>query len=160
MKSGSVFRCAIAIAVLVVASLGLSSVAGQAAKHDGVKYENVYWLDLGGSSSRAPKRVFFTANSGGFVSGMKWKRWGKKKTVGRGTFGTTAPCNGRPCPKGPARLALRKPVRCTPTFGDKEGKRIRVYRRATLYYPNWNGKRLVANISDRAGWGVCRQSFR
>lgn len=77
-----------------------------------------------------------------------------------GTFGTTAPCNGRPCPKGPARLVLRKPVRLTPAFGDKQGKRILVYRRSTLCHPNWNGRRLVANISDRTGWGACRRSCR
>jgi len=160
MNSRSVLGSAMAIAALMVVSLGLSAVAGQASSHGGVKYKNVHWLDLNGSSSQAPKRVFFTANSGGFVKKIKWKRWGRNRTVGRGTFGTTAPCNGRPCPKGPARLVLRKPVRCTPAFGNKQGKKIRVYRRGTLYYPKWNGKRLVANISDRTGWGACRQSSR
>jgi len=160
MKSRTVFSSAVAIAFLLIASLGLSPATGHDASLSGKKYKNVYWLDLSGSSSRAPGRVFFTANSGGFVKNLNWKRWGTRKTVGRGTFGTTAPCNGRPCPRGPARLVLRKPVRCTPAFGDKQGKRIRVYRRGTLYYPKWNGKRLVANISDRTGWGACEQSFR
>jgi hypothetical protein len=160
MKSRTVFSSAAAIAILLIASFGISSATGQQASQSGTKYKNVYWLSLSGTSSVAPDYVFFTANSGGFVKNVRWKHWGTKKTVGRGTFGTTAPCNGRPCPKGPARLVLRKPVKCTPAFGDKQGKRIRVYRRGTLYYPNWNGKRLVANISDRTGWGACRQSYR
>ncbi len=155
MKYRSVSRSILAAAVVLVASLGLSVAASPAAKQ-----KDVYWLSLSGGSSIAPDYVFFTANSGGFVKNLKWKHWGARKTVGRGTFGTTAPCNGRPCPKGPARLVLRKPVRCTPATGDKQGKRILVYRKGFLHYPKWNGKRLVANVSDRTGWGVCRQSFR
>ena len=155
MKSSSVFRAAVATGVVLIASLSLSVAVSPASNQ-----KDVYWISLGGTSAKAPGYVYFTANSGGFVKNLKWKRWGSRKTVGRGKFGTTAPCNGRPCPKGPARLVLRKPVKCTPYFGDRMGKKILVYRRATLYYPNWNGKRLVANVSDRAGWAVCRQSLR
>lgn len=151
----SLFRSLLVVAIVVASSFSLSVSASPAAKQ-----KDVYWLNLSGSSSIAPDYVFFTANSGGFVENLKWKRWGAKTTVGRGTFGTTAPCNGRPCPAGPARLVLRKPVLCTPAFGDKQGKRILVYRFGTLYYPNWDGRRLKANISDRTGWGACRQSYR
>jgi len=151
----SVSRRLILVAIALLAGLSLGAPASQAKKP-----ANVYWLNLSGSSSVAPDYVFFTANSGGFVEKLRWKHWGARKTVGRGTFGTTAPCNGRPCPAGPARLVLRKPVLCTPAFGNKQGKKIRVYRFGTLYYPNWDGRRLKANISDRTGWGACRQALR
>lgn len=153
MRSKTVLRSLFLAAVTVCCALSFSVPATQAAK-----YKNVHWLSLSGTSSKAPGYVFFTANAGGYVSNLKWKRWGAEQTVGRGNFGTTAPCNGRPCPAGPARLVLRKPVLCTPAFGDKQGKKIRVYRFGTLYYPNWDGRRLKAGIST--GWGACRQALR
>ena len=119
----------------------------------------VYWIDLGGHASQHPDYVFFTASSGGYMEDVAWAGWGSKRTVGRGTFGTTAPCNpGQPCPAGPAKIVMRKPVTCTPEFGSQEGKKVRVYRHATLWYPDGEGGTIRANITDRAGWASCEES--
>jgi len=124
------------------------------------KHKRVFWIDLAGAASQHPRYVYFTANSGGYVKNVTWTKWGKKRTVGKGTFGTTAPCGGEmpPCPDGPAKMVLRKPVRCTPEFGEKKGKTVRVYRHARITYPDGEGGTLRANISDRAGWATCKQS--
>lgn len=53
---------------------------------------------------------------------------------------------------------MRKPVTCTPEFGSKKGKKVRVYRHATLWYPDGEGNTIRANITDRAGWQTCKQA--
>jgi len=148
------FRAVAAAVTVMVAALALTAAPGSA-----TKFKNVYWLDVSGTSSMSPHRVFFQANAGPYVKKMNWKGWGSRKAVGRGAYRTSAPCNGEPCPKGPARLVLRKPVRCTPAFGNKEGKSIRVYRRGTLYYPDSDGSRKVANVDGIAGWGACDEAY-
>ncbi|MGA7397004.1 MAG: hypothetical protein WBW62_06095 [Solirubrobacterales bacterium] len=148
------FRGIAGLATVLIATLALAAAPGQASKQG-----KVFWLDLSGGSSVAPHRVFFTANAGGYMKKINWKRWGRNETVGRGTFGTTAPCNGQPCPKGPARMVLRKPVTCHPAIGTKQGEEIRVYRRGMLYYPDSDGSRLKADISDRTGWGLCKEAY-
>lgn len=153
----------LALAAALVPGVGAG--ASVPASADGAK--PVYWIDLGGTASRHPDYVFFTANSGGFMKDVRWTDWGAHKTVARGTFGTTAPCDsdgdgpdtgGGPCPDGPAKMVLRKPVRCTPEFGTKEGRTVRVYRYATLWYPDGEGGTIRANVADRAGWASCRES--
>ena len=161
MKARFNIRTVAALAVTLVAAFSLSTATSPAAHHkaDGP----VYWLDLSGTSSIAPHRVFFTANAGGYLKKINWKNWGSKKTVGRGIFGSTGTCGPNFCSRtGPGRLVLRKPVKCHPAFGNKQGKTIRVYRHGTLYYPDLNnkGKRLVTNVSDRTGWGACKESYR
>ena len=121
------------------------------------KTEKVFWIDLGGTASQHPDRVFFTANSGGYLEDISWDGWAGETAVGTGTFGTTAPCNG-PCPDGPGTLTLRKPVKCTPEFGSKKGKKIRVYKRGELVYPDGEGGTITADVSDRTGYLVCKQS--
>ena len=119
----------------------------------------VYWIDLGGTASQHPDFVFFTADAGGYMEDVTWRHWGRYRTVGHGTFGTSAPCNpGQPCPSGPATIVMRKPVRCTPEFGSKKGKKVRVYRHARLTYPDGEGGTLHADITDRAGWASCREA--
>ncbi len=140
--------------VLVFTVAVLASSAG--ASHH--KHQKVYWIDLAGQASQHPERVYFTANSGGYMKDVNWRHWGKHKTIGRGTFGTTAPCNGSPCPAGPAKITMRKPVKCTPEFGNKKGKTVRVYRHAKLEYPDGQGNTETANITDRAGWASCKQA--
>ena len=156
---------ALVAAAVLVPSAGASTDAGTAASIATDK--PVYWIDLGGHASRHPDYVFFTANGGPYVKHLTWSHWGDRKTIGRGTFGTTAPCDpngsgpeggGPPCPDGPAKIVMRKPVRCTPEFGSKEGKKVRVYRHATIWYPDGEGNTVRANISDRTGWAVCKQS--
>ncbi|MGB0120723.1 MAG: hypothetical protein WBP55_07210 [Solirubrobacterales bacterium] len=154
MSNRKRFRAIAGLTTVLIATLALAAAPGQASKQG-----KVFWLDLSGGSSVAPHRVFFTANAGGYMKKISWKRWGKNKTVGRGTFGTTAPCNGQPCPKGPAKMILRKPVTCTPDFGNKEGKTIRVYRFGKLFYPDSDGSRLKANLGYRTGWGACKEAY-
>lgn len=150
---------ALAASATLVPSAGASTVAAGA--------RPVYWIDLGGTASRHPDYVFFTANSGGYMEDVRWKDWGARRTVGRGMFGTTSPCDpdgegpqggGPPCPDGPAKIVMRKPVTCTPEFGSKEGKKVRVYRHATIWYPDGEGGTERANIADRAGWATCEES--
>lgn len=154
MKHRMNFRALAAALTLIVAALALT-----AAPSSAMKFKNVYWLDVSGQPSMSPHRVFFQANAGPYVKKIEWNGWGRKKAVGRGTYGTTAPCNGEPCPKGPSRIVLSKPVKCTPSFGNKEGKSIRVYRRGTLYYPDSDGSRKRSNIDGIAGWGACEEAY-
>lgn len=120
----------------------------------------VYWINLAGTASQHPDSVYFTASAGGYMEDITWKSWGKHRTVGRGTFGTSAPCGGDmpACPEGPAKIVMKKPVKCTPKFGSKKGKRVRVYRHATLTYPDGAGGTTTTDITDRAGWASCKQS--
>lgn len=154
MKHLTTFRAIAAATVVFVAAFALTVAPGSART-----FKNVYWLDVSGTSSMQPHRIFFQANAGPYVKKMDWKGWGSRKAVGRGTYGTTAPCNGEPCPKGPSRIVLRKPARCTPAFGNKEGKSIRVYTRGTLYYPDSDGSRKRANVDGIAGWGACEEAY-
>jgi len=157
MKPSKTVRTIAALMIAIVAAFALSTSASPAAKHKG--RDTVYWLDLSGTSSIAPHRVFFTANAGGYLKKIKWKHWGSRKTVGRGIFGSTGTCGPTFCKNtGPGRLVLRKPVKCHPAFGNKKGKKIRVYRRATLHYPDLNnGKRRVSSVE--AGWGACKEAY-
>ena len=49
---------------------------------------------------------------------------------------------------------LRKPVPCTPEFGSKKGKHVRVYRHSTLTYPDGKGGKIVSDVSDRSGYAT------
>jgi len=145
---------AAAIAVIAAFALVPSADASSA------KGKPVYWIDLSGTASQHPDYVYFTASSGGYMKDVEWKHWGARRTVGHGTFGTTAPCGqpGLPCPDGPATITMRKPVKCTPEFGTKEGKTVRVYRHAKIAYPDGEGGTLHADITDRAGWATCKEA--
>jgi hypothetical protein len=155
----------LALVAALVPGADASTDAGPVAASAAAK--PVYWIDLGGQASQHPDYVFFTANAGGYMRDVVWTDWGKRKTVARGTFGTTSPCDpdgngpeggGPPCPDGPAKIVMRKPVKCTPTFGSKKGKKVRVYRHATIWYPDGEGGTIRTNITDRAGWLVCKES--
>lgn len=140
--------------VAAIATIGPVEGADAAASTD----EPVFWISLGGTASQHPRSVYFTANSGGYMKKVRWTHWGTSRTVGKGTFGTTAPC-GDPmpaCPDGPGRLVLTKPVTCTPFFGDKEGETVLVYKVAKLTYPDGEGGRKHARVE--AGWGTCEES--
>lgn len=148
---------AVVAALLATVATGSSADAGASRP----RHQPVYWIDLGGTASQHPDYVFFTANSGGYMKDVTWRHWGAHKTVGRGTFGTTAPCNpDQDCTPAPARITMTKPVRCTPEFGSKKGRTIRVYRHATIVYPDFQGGTARADISDRAGWATCKQAHR
>lgn len=152
------------LALAVAAALVPSAAAS--ADTSAAQAKPVYWIDIGGTASQHPDYVYFTANSGGYMEDVTWTGWGSQRTVARGTFGTTAPCDsdgngpegGPPCPDGPAKMVLRKPVRCTPEFGSKEGRTVRVYRHATIWYPDGEGGTIRTNISDRAGWATCEEA--
>ena len=152
MKSlSNPFRSLAALVSVLVASFALSAVVAPAAKNPGV-----YWINLAGQAEEAPDFVYFYANSGGQVKNLKWKKWGSKKAVGRGYFrDTSAHYPGKLNQNGRAKIVVWKPKRCVPGFGPKEGKRIYVYRRAKLRYPNGKGGRMTADISDKTGWGSC-----
>ena len=143
----------------IIAAVALQPIAGASSPEQRWP-KAVYWIDLGGTASQHPDYVFFTASSGGYMEDVTWTNWGKHRTVGRGTFGTTSPCgeSGPPCPDGPARIVMRKPVRCTPEFGTKKGKKVRVYRHATITYPDGEGGTIRTDITDRAGWLSCEQA--
>jgi hypothetical protein len=140
--------------VAVLATIGLAPGADAAAGKD----KPVFWISLGGTASQHPRYVFFTANAGGYLEKITWAHWGTRKTVGKGTFGTTAPCGDKlpACPDGPGTLVLTKPVRCTPDFGTKEGKKVLVYEVARLTYPDGEGGMKHARVES--GWSACREA--
>ncbi len=145
----------IAVLATTIATTGLLSSAD--ASSAGRK--PVYWIDLAGTAAQHPSHVYFTADAGGYMKHVKWRHWGHHKTVGHGTFDTSAPCNpGQACPSGPATIVMRKPVKCTPEFGSKKGKTVRVYRHARLTYPDGEGGTLHADITDRSGWASCKEA--
>ena len=144
-------RAAATLACVAIAALAFGAATGSAGKG-----KKVFWLDLSGGASQAPEFVFFTANSGGQMDNIVWKNWGKRKAVGRGDFNSTAPCPPDCNEEGPAKLVLTKPKKCTPEFGEKEGKKIRVYKRGKLTYPDGEGGTAKGNVST--GWGACKQS--
>jgi hypothetical protein len=146
-------RAAATLACVAIAALAFGAATGSAGKG-----KKVYWIDLSGQASQAPEAVFFTANAGGRVDDILWKNWGERKTVGRGDYSSTAPCPPDCNEEGPAKLVLRKPVRCTPQFGNKKGKKIRVYRRGTLTYPDPDGGEQKESLNGRTGWAVCKES--
>lgn len=140
------------LAVILFAALAISVAASPAA----VK-KNVFWIDLGGTASKHPNGVFFTANSGGHVKNVKWKNWGGAKAVGRGWFFDTSPSYpGKPNQNGPAKLVAWKPVKCTPEFGTKQDKEVRVYRHVKLNLSNGKGGREVADVGYAAGFLTCK----
>lgn len=162
MKRTLLAMLAALLALTVGAGLALvpSADAGvrQGAGASQARHKPVYWVDLMGSPSQHPRRVYFTANSGPYVKRITWTHWGRQRTVGHGIFGSTAPCiPGDDCTPGPATMWLRDPVRCTLAFGEHAGRTIRVYRHARIVYPDFEGGRAHANISDRAGWGACKK---
>lgn len=166
MKLRAVLRAfaGLALACIAISTVGVAASPAAHGKshheaHHKTHYRNVYWINLGGTASRAPGRVFFTANAGGFVKNLKWNGWGTRKTVGRGWFGTTWPCDAKPCFKGSkARLIMRKPVICHPQFGNKRGKSVRVYRHTILHYRE-DGKRKRANVTGTSGWQTCKEAY-
>ncbi len=117
----------------------------------------VFWIDLAGTAQQHPRMVFFTANSGPQVQNIKWTGWGKNRSVGRGTYlRTSPPPPGGKNPRGPARIVVWKPVSCVPEFGTREGKKIRVYRKAKMLRPVEGGGRKWVDISGYTGWVVCK----
>ena len=145
-------RAAAAIVVILMAGLAFGAATGPAAKNP-----RIYWIDLSGQAERKPDFVYFTANSGGQVKNIKWKGWGRNRAVGRGYHRDTSPkYPGKLNQNGRARLVASKPVRCSPDFGNKRGRKVYVYRRVKLIYPNGKGGRTRADVSDRAGRATCR----
>lgn len=141
------------LALLAAVAVALPALAGAS----GHRRDPVFWVDLAGTAKQHPDFVYFTADAGGQVSHVKWKHWGRARTVGRGTFLDTAPPPpGQSVAKGPAKLVAWKPIRCVPGFGSKEGKTIRVYRHVRLLYPDGRGKRRWSDVSSRAGYLACR----
>jgi hypothetical protein len=145
------------ILLLTAASVALFSFSLSAAVSPAASPKRVFWIDLAGQAEQAPGFVYFTANSGGQVRGITWKNWGGRRAVGRGIFKDTSPSfPGKPDRDGPARLIAIRPAACTPDFGNLEGKRIRVYWRIQLRYPNGRGGIRFADVSDTAGRLTCR----
>jgi len=137
-------------AAVVVALPGLAGASGP-------RHVPVFWVDLAGTAKQHPDVVYFTADAGGQVSHVKWRHWGRARTVGRGTFLNTAPTPpGQDVAKGPAKMIAWKPILCVPDFGSKKGKVIRVYRHVRLLYPDGKGGRRWGDVSARAGYLACR----
>jgi len=147
-------RAVAGLAVGCAAILGFTAAVSPAAT-----FKNVYWIDMYYSAEKHPDFVYFTANSGGQVRHVKWKNWGDRKAVGRGRFvDTSAHYPGKINQNGPAKLVARKPIKCTPVSGNKEGKAIRVYRRVILRHPDGKGGRHVDNVSLKAGYAACAET--
>ncbi len=143
----------------VLALIGVAAMLLFAAASPAAKSKKVFWIDLSGQAAQHPDFVYFTANSGGQVHDLSWTNWGGKKAVGEGIFEDTSPSfPGKPDTTGPARITARMPVTCTPEFGSKKGKKIRVYRHVKLRYPDGSGGTNVADVTDRAGWTLCKES--
>lgn len=141
------------LTLVLFAALALIATASPAADNG-----KLFWVNLAGTAEQRPDFVYFTANSGGHVDNVKWKNWGDGKAIGRGFFRDTSPSYpGKLNQNGPAKLVARQPVRCTPEFGDRAGKTIRVYRYVKLIYPNGRGGQTRADVSHTAGWLTCKE---
>ena len=139
-----------ATSVALVVALLLTGLLIAAGPSSAAK-DKVYYLDYNGQAQKHPENVFFTANSGPRVLDINWRKWGKKRTVGNGTYYSN--CN---CPveqEGPAKLILRKPVKCKPDFGTFKGKTIKVYRRGKMI-TTIDGETKTTRIAT--GYDVCR----
>lgn len=151
-SSRGAVRLLVGVATVLVASLALSVPAGTAAKQ-----RNVFWVDLAGQAEKAPGFVYFTANSGGQVNSLTWKRWGARKAIGKGKFfDSSASFPGKLNRNGPARLVAWKPIKCIPEFGNRKGKPIRIYRHVRMRYPNGKGGKTWGNVSATAGFLACK----
>ena len=94
------------------------------------KKPKLFYLDYNGQAMEHPEDIFLTANSGPRVLDIGWRKWGKKQATGRGTYYSNCNCPAEE--QGRGIITLSKPVVCTPDFGSKEGKKIRVYKRGSL----------------------------
>lgn len=151
-KPRNSFRTVAALAVTVFAAFALTAASSPAT---GTK--KVFWVDLAGTAKQHPRFVYFTANSGGQVNSVKWKHWGRRKTVGKGFYKDTSPnFPGKLNLNGPAKLVAWKPIKCIPEFGTRQGKEILVYRHVKLNYSNGKGGRAVGSVSFAAGLLACK----
>jgi hypothetical protein len=143
-------------AILLVMLIATAGVVAPATSAKASK-PPVQWIDLSGTASQRPKLIFFSANSGSQVNSIKWTGWGKNRAIGRGTYLVTSPPPpGEENPTGPARVVVWKPISCVPDFGNREGKRIRVYRHARMLRPVREGGRKWVDISAFTGYLTCR----
>jgi hypothetical protein len=137
---------------LVLAMLTLSVATSPASAP-----KKVMWIDLAGQGKQAPDFVYFTANSGGSVSNIRWNNWGGKRAVGKGFFKDSSPSfPGKLNRNGPATLVAIRPATCIPDFGRFEGRKVNVYWRIQLRYSNGRGGTSFADVSDTAGRLTCR----
>jgi hypothetical protein len=110
-----------------------------------VQYQgkDVVYFDLFYQPEVAPKRIFFTANSGPYLRGMSWNRWGQKKTVGRGYYvSKCASCAPPKRSKAVVRFSKR-------TYCKKQD--LYYYKRATMTRKKLEGKSRTVKISG----GTC-----
>jgi hypothetical protein len=151
MKSRGFVAAAIMIAAIVAGfAFSVPATSARASKPP------VVWIDLAGGAKEHPGFIYFTANSGSQVRKVKWKGWGRKRAVGRGTYRVTSPPPPGGNPKGPARIVAWKPFNCVPEFGNREGRTVRVYRHAKMLRPVSGGGRKWVDISDFTGRLTCR----
>ena len=81
----------------------------------------------------------------------------RQRRPGIGDLGVEAPPPpGEENPTGPARVVVWKPISCVPDFGNREGKRIRIYRHARMLRPVREGGRKWVDISAFTGYLTCR----
>ncbi len=154
MKTQGTFRKLAIFMTVLAAFVALTATASTARNN-----EKVFWVDLAAQGKQHPDFVYFVANAGGQVRNITWKHWGDHKAVGRGRYvDTSARYPGKLNQNGPAKLIARKPIRCTPRFGDFKGTTIRVYRHVKLIYPNGKGGKSTANVSATAGYLTCKET--
>ncbi len=143
------FRAVAVLAAVLMAGLAFGAATGPAGKSP-----QTFWIDLAGQAERKPGFVYFTANAGGTVKNLKWKKWGRSKAIGRGYFqDNSASFPGKLDQDGPAKIVVWKLRRCRPDFGNKEGRTVHVYRRAKLRYSDGKGGRKVVGISGHGASG-------
>ena len=136
------------LALLLTAAVTSSSAAAPAerAASDSpsqFRGKDVVHFDLFYTGTVAPKRIFFTANSGPYLRGMKWEGWGTKRTVGRGVYvSKCASC--APPKRRAAKVVLSKRRYC-------EAQDVYYYKRGILTRKPSEGQDRKARI----GGGVC-----
>lgn len=99
----------ILLIVLAIASCALIGGAAVAGASKAEKETAVF--DLFGQKQVKPEKIFLTANSGPYLTGMEWFKWGKDKTTGVGTF--VSDCASCPGPdRRPAIVRFSKRDEC------------------------------------------------
>ena len=112
------------LAAAVVVALAIGGAAGTAASTPKAGKGKPVIFNLFGEKLVEPETIFLTANSGPYIEGLVWSRWGKDGADGTGTYvSDCASC--APPDRREASIELRRQKSCKKTGG-------RVFRKFRL----------------------------
>ena len=121
-----------AVLALAVGSMFSLSTVADAGAQSGKK---VVYFDYHYQPSVKPTSIFLTANSGPYLTKLKWTGWGTEKAVGRGRFiADCASCG--PKENRRVRFTFHKKVTC------KYAPNVQIYRYGKIHVIDKSRKRV------------------